>query len=101
VVTTGDRVRDSIADSESFTPASQGGRLRSEWVADFRRNRWPDCVGISGRLASDYAFLSALNKQVAGSPPQRSYVAIVSVGLIKEREEYATSFLVKMRSSIR
>ena len=33
----------------------QGGRLRSEWVADFRRNRWPDCVGISGRLASDYA----------------------------------------------
>ena len=33
----------------------QGGRLRSEWVADFRRNRWPDCVGISGRFASDYA----------------------------------------------
>ena len=54
VVTTGDRVRDSIADSESFTPASQGGRLRSEWVADFHRNRWPDCVGITGRFASDY-----------------------------------------------
>ena len=48
-------VRDSIADSESFRSASQGGRLQSEWVADFRRNRWPDCVGISGRLPSDYA----------------------------------------------
>jgi len=24
-------------------------------VADFRRNGWPDCVGISGRLGSDYA----------------------------------------------
>ena len=35
--------------------AHQGGRLRSEWVADFRRNRWPDCLGISGRFASDYA----------------------------------------------
>jgi hypothetical protein len=33
------------------------GRLRSEWVADFRRNRWPVCLGISGRFASDYAFL--------------------------------------------
>ena len=48
-------VRNSIADSESFRSASQGGRLQSEWVADFRRNRWPDCVGISGRLPSDYA----------------------------------------------
>jgi len=55
MVTTGDRVRDSIADSESFTPASQGGRLRSEGVADFRRNRRPECVGIAGRFASDYA----------------------------------------------
>jgi hypothetical protein len=52
----GGLVRDSIADSESFRSASQGGRLQSEWVADFRRNRWPDCVGISGRLPSDYAF---------------------------------------------
>jgi hypothetical protein len=25
-------------------------------VADFRRNRWPDCLGISGRFASDYAY---------------------------------------------
>jgi len=24
-------------------------------VADFRRNRWPDYVGITGRFASDYA----------------------------------------------
>ena len=24
-------------------------------MADFRRNGWPDCVGISGRLGSDYA----------------------------------------------
>jgi hypothetical protein len=51
----GGLVRDSIADSESFRPVSQSGRLQSEWVADFRRNRWPDCVGISGRLPSDYA----------------------------------------------
>src|SRR6185369_1513019 len=51
----GGLVRDSIADSESFRSASQGGRLQSEWVADFRRNRWPDCVGISGRLPSDCA----------------------------------------------
>jgi len=38
LVAKGNRVRDSIADSESFTPSSQGGRLASEWVADFRRN---------------------------------------------------------------
>lgn len=25
-------------------------------MADFRRDRWPDCVGISSRLASDYAY---------------------------------------------
>jgi len=55
----GGLVRDSIADSESFRSASQGGRLQSEWVADFRRNRWPDCVGISGRLPSDYACIGA------------------------------------------
>jgi len=49
-------VRDSFAASERRqTPALGGGRIGSEWVADFRRNRWPDCVGISGRLASDYA----------------------------------------------
>ena len=36
----------------------KGGRLQSEWVADFRRNRWPDCVGITGRFASDYALNS-------------------------------------------
>ena len=35
--------------------AHHGGRLQTEWVADFRRNRWPDCVGITGRFASDYA----------------------------------------------
>jgi hypothetical protein len=38
-------VRDSIADSESFRSASQGGRLQSEWV-DFRRNRWPTSAGL-------------------------------------------------------
>ena len=36
-------------------PPQLGGRIRSEQVADFRRNGWPDCVGISGRLGSDYA----------------------------------------------
>jgi len=38
MVTTEDRVRDSIANSESFAPASQDRRLPSERVADFRRN---------------------------------------------------------------
>jgi hypothetical protein len=33
--------------------SQQAGRLRSEWVADCRRNRWPDCVGISGRFPSE------------------------------------------------
>src|SRR4051794_24484417 len=37
----------------------QGGRLRSEWVAGFRRNQWPACIGISGRFASDYAVTDA------------------------------------------
>ena len=46
VTTTGDRVRDSIADSESFTPASQGGRLPSESVAGLPRNHRPLCVGL-------------------------------------------------------
>jgi hypothetical protein len=35
-------------------------------VADFRRNRRPDCVGITGRFASDCALLnpeSALQEQ--------------------------------------
>ena len=48
----GGLVRDSIADSESFRSASQGGRLQSEWVADFRRNWWPDCVGISRQTSA-------------------------------------------------
>ena len=30
--------------------AQQGVRLQSEWLAEFRRNRRPDCVGITGRL---------------------------------------------------
>ena len=55
LVAKGNRVRNSIADSESLTPPSQGGRIASEWVADFRRNRWPLCVGTTGRFASDYA----------------------------------------------
>ena len=29
--------------------------LGSESVADFRRNHWPACVGISGGLPSEYA----------------------------------------------
>ena len=36
-------------------PCKGRSDARTEWVADFRRNRWPDCVGISGRLPSDYA----------------------------------------------
>jgi hypothetical protein len=60
-------VRDSFAASESVGPTpSGGGRIRSEWVADFRRNGWPDCVGISGRIGSDYAALpsSASNQAI-------------------------------------
>lgn len=32
----------------------------SESVAAFRRNGWPTCVGISGRLGSEYAYVSFL-----------------------------------------
>jgi len=32
--------------------------FRSESVAAFRRNGWPTCVGISGRLGSEYAISS-------------------------------------------
>ncbi len=31
----------------------------SESVAAFRRNGWPTCVGISGRLGLEYAHLAA------------------------------------------
>src|SRR5438128_9262586 len=37
------------------SPYQQGGRLRSDWVAAFDRNRWPPSVGIGGRFASDSA----------------------------------------------
>ena len=30
-------------------------------MADFRRIRWPDCVGISGRLPSEYALAVVLD----------------------------------------
>ena len=53
---------------------NQGGRLQSEWVADFRRNRWPDCVGITGRFASDYAagvpFTSVSKRTCSGDTDQ-------------------------------
>src|SRR5437660_10916450 len=45
--------------SRALDRLNQGGRLQAEWVADFRRNRWPDCVGITGRFASDYAITYA------------------------------------------
>jgi CRISPR-associated protein Cmr6 len=34
--------------------------FRSESVAAFRRNGWPTCVGISGRIGSEYAHWKAL-----------------------------------------
>jgi hypothetical protein len=45
---------------EQLYPASpfvsrQGGRLRSDWVAAFDRNRWPPSAGIGGHFASDSA----------------------------------------------
>jgi len=45
VATKADRVRDSIADIESFRPAQP--------VAGFNRNGWPTSVGIGGRIASE------------------------------------------------
>jgi hypothetical protein len=43
---------DSVADRESASTTLNR-------VAGFDRNGWPACVGISGRLASDYALTSA------------------------------------------
>ncbi|MGQ0530494.1 MAG: hypothetical protein ACT4PG_11930, partial [Panacagrimonas sp.] len=37
------------------SPHSGGGRHPSECPADIARNGWPACVGISGRLGSEYA----------------------------------------------
>ena len=49
-------MRDSVRrQREGRAQPLGGGRIRSEWVADFRRNGWPDCLGISGRFGSDYA----------------------------------------------
>ena len=53
----GGLVRDSIADIESFRPASpgwpasigMGGRLPSESMAGLHRNQWPLCVGLRSR----------------------------------------------------
>ena len=48
-------MRESFAASERVGPTPRGWPDSSEWVADFRRNGWPDCLGISGRFGSDYA----------------------------------------------
>jgi hypothetical protein len=32
------------------SPHQQGGRLRSDWVVAFHRNRWPLCLGFRTRL---------------------------------------------------
>src|ERR1700736_6753065 len=45
------------------SPYQQGGRLRSDRLATFDRNRWPPSVGIGGRFASDSAFASSLVSQ--------------------------------------
>ena len=37
-----------------------GGRNESEWPAGMDRNGWPESNGISGRNASEYAFLCDL-----------------------------------------
>jgi PEP-CTERM motif len=37
------------------SPYQQGGRIRSDWVVAFGRNRWPPSVGIGGHFASDSA----------------------------------------------
>ena len=62
-------MRDSFAASESVELApngvadfhrngwpaclGMGGRIASEWAADFRRNGWPACLGMGGRIASE------------------------------------------------
>src|SRR5436190_22935239 len=64
----GGLVRDSIADIESFRPASpgwpasigMGGRLPSESVAGLHRYQWPLCVGLRSvdlRLVFAWLFL--------------------------------------------
>src|SRR5262245_35505139 len=50
-----------------------GGRLPSERVAGFRRNRWPDCVGISGRIGSDYAGLPTASQSLVVQPVRRPF----------------------------
>jgi hypothetical protein len=53
-----------------LTPALAGlvrlGRIRPEWVAAFPRNRWPDWIGIGGRIQSESVAGFGRNMQ---SPP--------------------------------
>ena len=56
-----DSSRDSVAESES-------GSVHLMRVAGIVRNRWPLCVGIGGRIASEYAVVSI---------PERKLVKIV------------------------
>ena len=73
----------SIADIESLRPAStgrpasigMGGRLPSDW--------WPDCVGITGRFALDYAQDAAnlpLRGHQCAAHPHRKVVGAQSLG---------------------
>jgi hypothetical protein len=48
---------DADRDNAPVSSLQQGGRLRSDWVVAFDRNRWPPSVGIGGRFASDSAIV--------------------------------------------
>jgi hypothetical protein len=48
---------DADRDNAPVSSHQQGGRLRSDWVVAFDRNRWPPSVGIGGRFASDSAIV--------------------------------------------
>src|SRR6266567_7051658 len=39
------------ADNAPRSPYPQGGRVRSDWVAAFRRIRWPLCLGFRTMVA--------------------------------------------------
>jgi hypothetical protein len=54
--------------SRASSRPHQGGRLRSEWAADFRRNRWPLCVelrtrGVAGSSSTTNSTISPACKR--------------------------------------
>jgi hypothetical protein len=48
-----DRARLRLPTTLPESPHQQGGRLPSDWVAAFDRNRWPLSIGMGGRFPSE------------------------------------------------